>query len=47
MSNEKLVEVYVTLVKAGRRALEENDEGIIVVPSTLIDKVRLAIENNQ
>lgn len=43
--NEQLISVYVKLVQVGKRSLEENDEGIPLVPYTIIEEVRAAIEN--
>ena len=38
-----MVQVYVTLVRAGLRALDENEEGIPLVPINLREQVREAI----
>lgn len=38
-----VVQVYVTLVRAGLRALDENEEGIPLVPINLREQVREAI----
>ena len=45
VSEEILIRTYVALVKAGKRALEENEQGIPLVPEHLREKVRQALEN--
>lgn len=39
-----LVTVYVTLIIAGRRALEENDRGLIATPRTIRAAVARELE---
>lgn len=42
-----MVQVYADLVELGFRALEENSQGIILVPMYLRDKVKTEIEKRK
>lgn len=42
-----MVKIYADLVEAGLRALEENEEGIPLVPLSLRDKVRAEFESGK
>ncbi len=44
MQTERMIEVYKTLVLAGRRSLDEGEE-VPAVPLNIRDQVREAIEN--
>ena len=43
--NTKLIEVYVRLVKEGRRALAPNENGIPLVPNEILPAVQEALNN--
>lgn len=42
-----MVNMYADLVQAGVRALDENTNGIILVPSFLREKVRIEVARRQ
>ena len=39
-----MVIIYADLVQAGLRAMEPNDEGIILVPTSIREQVRAELE---